>query len=68
MDTAEHPNWGSHGRKGNVNLLKLDVNFFHLMILIARFPWPSSIELMYAPPPPTKLLGPQLHCPIKGPG
>ena len=37
MDTAEHPNWGSHGRKGNVNLLKLDVNFFHLMILIARF-------------------------------
>ena len=30
MDTAEHPSWGSHGPKGNVNLMKLDVNFFTL--------------------------------------
>ena len=33
MDTAEHPELESHGPKCNVNLLKLDVNFFHLMIL-----------------------------------
>ena len=37
MDTAEHPIWGLDGPKGNVNFFKLDVNFFHLMILIARF-------------------------------
>ena len=37
MDTAEHPNWSSHGPKANVNLLKLEVNFFDFMIWIARF-------------------------------